>query len=825
MVAKYVLSIAITCLFPIWMQAQICADSIVIKRVQFSQDPFFSKSSISLKAGGHLYSGNQSPPDYTSTLVKTDAKDSVLYSKKIYKPGNHLVAVYRVIECAGGSVIISGIIRKFSNSIYDSSAFLAKLSPALEIVWSKEIKLPPGSFNINIGPNAVFSDAEDNIFLSLATSADYLNFSHALLAFTSSGQLLWNKGIDDNQWYFTGLYSIQDRVFLISTNYIDSLVNPVTGTYIFRSGFTCSVYDKYTGSFIGSKQIFIPSVTPFCEHSGLGSVNYDNFRANLQWNEHTKRFDYFFHEFDYKPTGAPCYPWSPFDAFSINRNIIRISFDTALNIFEPKRITGQIFYASQSDVSLLPQKKLMAFISRDSIVNPLLKNLYLTVADNNNQILFSKAVDTAITKYYTISSLAFTNRDSNVAVSFIGNPFSGRNDAIELNIPLYNDAPAYRCFTKDTVPVTFSNNVQLVNRSFMPTGLHNNVVVTNDLVLISEDLPITPQVNDICKTVSICSSLVLAGKNVFCTDKPQTFVARKNEDCLKKIVWNTDTIPATILSQTDSSITVQFSENWKGKIAASLYGCSISSGLDIEVYQKPKPLELGNDTFLCGTNTLILSAGTGYKTYRWQDGSTESSYMVSSPGQYYVTVADYCGNTYSDTILIKPVSMALNAGSDRTICKYETATLRVAGGFLNYNWWPAYALSNDNSPIVVASPETSTTYFIRAEKFAGCFAYDTITVNVANCVQNIFFPSAFTPNNDGINDVFRPVSTAPLEAYELAIYNRWGQVVFTSGNIFTGWDAKFKSADLPTGSYVWVCRYKFRGQTSVQKKGNVALIR
>lgn len=505
-----------------------------------------------------------------------------------------------------------------------------------------------------------------------------------------------------------------------------------------------------------------------------------------------------------------------------NRLFSISTFDSGFNYLNSVyAVTGNIMRNNTIQEIIIDSEGKRQF----SFYDFLTRKINYVLADSSNTILLQKKIQLPSSKQYTDYTRINVADDKHlINLTFL----SYDNNATHIDkYQILNSDTSELCFGLDTaflrfVPAqTYPINWQSVFTS--ETGL----LIEQPTNFFTVDYPLQKTV--VCNIINKCDSIKLQMPDSVCTTElPVIITAYKNPLCSGKINFIFDTSQVKSYHQlNDTTIQLLFDRNWSGKIFAQPASCNkLADSAKLVVLEPGRNIDLGKDTVLCKGYVYKLNANrTGYKTYRWQDGSTESSYMVSSPGQYYVTVADYCGNTYSDTILIKPVSMALNAGSDRTICKYETATLRVAGGFLNYNWWPAYALSNDNSPVVVASPETSTTYFIRAEKFAGCFAYDTITVNVANCVQNIFFPSAFTPNNDGINDVFRPVSTAPLEAYELAIYNRWGQVVFTTGNIFTGWDAKFKSADLPTGSYVWVCRYKFRGQTSVQKKGNVALIR
>lgn len=106
----------------------------------------------------------------------------------------------------------------------------------------------------------------------------------------------------------------------------------------------------------------------------------------------------------------------------------------------------------------------------------------------------------------------------------------------------------------------------------------------------------------------------------------------------------------------------------------------------------------------------------------------------------------------------------------------------------------------------------------------GCTITDDIAVNIHPCNQVIYFPGAFSPNGDGRNDQFKPISTMPPSRYELSIYNRLGQLVFHTKNINHSWDGKINGKLQATGLFVWVCRYSFPGAKTAQQKGTVYLV-
>jgi gliding motility-associated-like protein len=107
----------------------------------------------------------------------------------------------------------------------------------------------------------------------------------------------------------------------------------------------------------------------------------------------------------------------------------------------------------------------------------------------------------------------------------------------------------------------------------------------------------------------------------------------------------------------------------------------------------------------------------------------------------------------------------------------------------------------------------------------GCRATDTVTVK-NDCYMSI--PNVFTPNNDGLNDYFFPRQylTSGLTSFSMSIYNRWGQLVFSSTTLDgRGWDGKFNGVDQIEGVYVYIIDATFRDGQKEHHQGNVTLLR
>jgi len=92
-------------------------------------------------------------------------------------------------------------------------------------------------------------------------------------------------------------------------------------------------------------------------------------------------------------------------------------------------------------------------------------------------------------------------------------------------------------------------------------------------------------------------------------------------------------------------------------------------------------------------------------------------------------------------------------------------------------------------------------------------------------MDGFYVPSAFTPNNDGKNDIFRPLIFGNVKKYQFTIYNRWGQIVFQTTEIGKGWDGKFGGMQQDPNVFVWTCTYQLEAEEVKHEKGSVTLIR
>lgn len=158
-------------------------------------------------------------------------------------------------------------------------------------------------------------------------------------------------------------------------------------------------------------------------------------------------------------------------------------------------------------------------------------------------------------------------------------------------------------------------------------------------------------------------------------------------------------------------------------------------------------------------------------------------------------------------------------GKDTLICPGDIIVLTPGSGFIQYLW-------SDGSKSNELQVHQPGRYYVNV--FDGfCAATDTIYVNI--CGTNLWFPNVFTPNNDGLNERFRPVSQGKVLSYQITIFNRWGQQIYESNDAIGGWDGTYNEKQCPTGTYFFIAEYIVESDLPTQKqkikRGAVTLLR
>ncbi|MFT5765699.1 MAG: gliding motility-associated-like protein, partial [Saprospiraceae bacterium] len=272
---------------------------------------------------------------------------------------------------------------------------------------------------------------------------------------------------------------------------------------------------------------------------------------------------------------------------------------------------------------------------------------------------------------------------------------------------------------------------------------------------------------------------------------------------------------------TDSTFLVT-TEGWS-QVDVMIGDCMLEDSLFVN-YIDNEITDLGPDTSFCFSENepfLLVVSVENANSYFWQNGSTDSTLLVQQSGRYWVDV-EISGCISSDTVDLSFNNPQVDMGKDTFKCENESLTLNAFYPGADYLW------SDGSSERKLILGDTGT-YWVIVD-LNGCLESDTIHVGLCEIVHDpcLEFPNVFSPNGDGINDIFRPVSFCRLESYQLSVFNRWGEQLFVSTNAEDGWDGFYNKKKPIQGVYVYVAEYSYKLDGILYKnivKGVVSLIR
>ncbi len=362
-----------------------------------------------------------------------------------------------------------------------------------------------------------------------------------------------------------------------------------------------------------------------------------------------------------------------------------------------------------------------------------------------------------------------------------------------------NNSPSVRWDFGD--PLSGNNNT-----SNLDSPTH---IFTSSGMYVVKAIVAGPCRNDtLVKTITIDPLYVNLGPDTsICTDS--LFVLNPQSGSNRTYLWQNNS--------TNSTLTAGSSGLFWVEVTNPGIGCKVRDSMLLT--RKPNPIKLlGNDTTVCERTTLLLDAGNAGANYIWQDNSQSQTFLVRDAGTYFVRV-NLDGCVSSDTINIqKKLIPKMYLGNDTAICDGMIIVLKP---FLNHARNAEFLWSTGDTSSSIAVSQAGN-YSLVVKNECGNAA-DGIIVKQGVC--KLFVPTAFTPNNDGKNDIFKPGYGENIVQYSMEIFNRWGEKVFTSNKISDEWNGKLKGILQPNGVYVWFIRYKIDNDPKeYTQKGNVTLI-
>ena len=345
------------------------------------------------------------------------------------------------------------------------------------------------------------------------------------------------------------------------------------------------------------------------------------------------------------------------------------------------------------------------------------------------------------------------------------------------------------------------------------------------------------------------SSTFEASRPLVCENETLTFTYTGNANGMGTYAWtwaHDSVILVDGVTNTPGPLTIRFDEIGTFPITLTVdsLGCNTTFTYNVKVAPIPDATAtVPPDVCIHDSVTVGLgSYNQPFTEYNWSfDGGTnvlnhinEGVYQIqwTTPGIHIIEVEvgnSACSRTFFDTVLVHnaPDARFSLAEAATSICIGDSLRLTAIdnNGLYSYEWSPAafFNETNNFAPVVNAYVRAKDYITLKITTPWGCEAEETVYVDAQSCC-NVALPNAFTPNGDGKNDIFRPITQGNHAIKQFVILDRWGKKIYESLDIKKGWDGTFNGEDQDMGTYFYLLRYKCEGKT-MDLKGEVILVR
>lgn len=335
------------------------------------------------------------------------------------------------------------------------------------------------------------------------------------------------------------------------------------------------------------------------------------------------------------------------------------------------------------------------------------------------------------------------------------------------------------------------------------------------------------------RVVNFVTLSVMPDTTICLTD---TLQIQTNSDGLR-YTW---TPAATIIDPTvQDPFVVPVNPVTNYQVTARIGSCAATDNITVRTVPYPV-VNAGPDTTICYATPAFLHGSHDGTRFTWSPTSTllnagtlnPTAYPAGSGPRPYVLTAfndvSGCPKPSRDTVVItvKPKIIPF-AGNDTAVVVGQPLQFNATGG-VTYSWSPATGLNNTTigNPIgVYPANIDSIRYRVLVFNDIGCVDSSFIKVTVFKTNPYVFVPTGFTPNGDGLNDVVRPIAVGVKEIKYFRVYNRWGQMVFSTTTNGHGWDGRINGAPQASNVFVWMVGAVDYTGKNITLKGTVTLIR
>jgi len=386
---------------------------------------------------------------------------------------------------------------------------------------------------------------------------------------------------------------------------------------------------------------------------------------------------------------------------------------------------------------------------------------------------------------------------------------------------------------------TLNNNDQITAIFTPSSSCLVGQTATSNLIIITVNPTVTPTVSISTTTTQICVGDILTfNSNVNGGGSSPLLQWFINGNAVAGAT--STTFSSSTLSNSDI-VTVQLTSN----LTCASPNTAVSNSLTITVLPIGTPtITITSDrNVICIGQQVVFNAtfefGGAAPLFIWQVGGSSVTTTVptytmsginSTTNVTCVLVSSYaCTTNNMDSALSNTINIQVNPvptivlSEDVTIKEGESTTLTAtAAEGLTYLWTPATSLSCGDCLSPTANPVETTVYtFLVSDPATNCSSNDSVKVTVDKN-EHIWWPTAFSPNNDGINDIFY-VYGKDVKEFTLSLFDRWGNKVFETSNLANGWNGEYKGRIINSGVLAYVINYTLNSGVVANEKGNITV--
>jgi gliding motility-associated-like protein len=271
-------------------------------------------------------------------------------------------------------------------------------------------------------------------------------------------------------------------------------------------------------------------------------------------------------------------------------------------------------------------------------------------------------------------------------------------------------------------------------------------------------------------------------------------------------------------------------------VTANIGSCTDTKSINVSTVPYPFAYA-GRDTIICFNSIAHLSGATDGSSINWSPSGDLNNPRILNPVVtpsnttiYVLSAGDTKGcpkpGIDSVTVTVLPDIVAF-AGRDTSVIVNQPLQLTASGGS-DYLWTPDFGLSSTKiaNPVALFNEiNNAVRYRVQVYNEVGCIDSAFITVKIFNTGPTVFVPTAFSPNSDGRNDLLRPIAVGIKQIEFFRIFNRWGQLVYTTSTNGKGWDGTINGVPQATTVYVWMVKAIDYNDKPYFQKGTVTLIK